>query len=195
VDDPRVQRVRSISKRIILAAGIRPLQREINLHLEGYQFEWEANVIADQRINAFCLPGGKIAVYTGILPVAQNDDQLATVLAHEIAHALAHHSNERVTREESGGVHVFLDKAFDRRQESEADHIGVFLMTFAGYQPEEAVQFWVNMSRANQGAEIPETLSDHPSDARRIQNMKEWVPRALAAKRAFDEGRIAPVAR
>jgi predicted Zn-dependent protease len=194
-DDPQVQRVRGISRKIVQAAGIRPLQREISLNLQGYRFEWEANVIADRQINAFCLPGGKIVVYTGILPVAENDDQLATVLSHEIAHALAHHSNERVTRAESGGVNVFLDKAFDRSQESEADHIGVFLMTFAGYRPEEAVRFWVNMSRANQGATIPEILSDHPSDERRIQNMQEWVPRALAGKKAFDEGRIAPEAR
>jgi predicted Zn-dependent protease len=172
------------------------LQREINLHLEGYRFEWEANVIADRRINAFCLPGGKIAAYTGILPVAQNDDQLATVLSHEIAHALAHHSNERVTRGESGRVNIFLNKAFDRRQESEADHIGVFLMTFAGYQPQEAIRFWVNMRRVNQGgAGISEILSDHPSDEQRIQNMEQWVPRALAGKKAFDEGRIAASAR
>jgi predicted Zn-dependent protease len=195
-DDPRVQRVRGIAKRIVRAAGIRPLQREINLHLAGYRFEWEVNVISDRQINAFCLPGGKIVVYTGILPVAQNDDQLATVLAHEIAHALAHHSNERVTRRESGGLNIFRDKAFDRRQESEADHIGVFLMTFAGYQPEEAVRFWVNMRRANQGgARRPEFLSDHPSDERRIQDMKKWVPMARAGKKAFDEGRIAPSAR
>jgi predicted Zn-dependent protease len=195
-DDPRVRRVRGIASRVVRAAGIKPLQREINLQLRGYRFEWEANVIADPRVNAFCLPGGKIAVYTGILPVAQNDDQLATVLSHEIAHALAHHSNERVTRKESGGVNIFLDKAFDRRQESEADHIGVFLMTFAGYQPEEALRFWVNMRRVNQGgAGIPEFLSDHPSDDRRIRDMQAWVPKALAGKKAFDEGRIAPSAR
>jgi predicted Zn-dependent protease len=195
-DDQRVQRVRGIAKKIVRAAGIRPLQREINLQLEGYRFEWEVNVILDRQVNAFCLPGGKIAVYTGILPVAENDDQLATVLSHEIAHALAHHSNERVARQEGGGVNVLKDKAFDRRQESEADHIGVFLMTFAGYQPEEAVRFWVNMRRAHPGgAGIPEILSDHPSDDRRIQDMKAWVPRALAGKKAFDEGRIAPSAR
>jgi predicted Zn-dependent protease len=195
-DDPQVRRVRDISKRLVQAAGIRPLQREINLHLSGYRFEWEANVIEDRQINAFCLPGGKIAVYTGILPVAQNDDQLATVLSHEVAHALAHHSNERVTREESGRVSVLKEKAFSRRQESEADHIGVFLMTFAGYEPEEAVRFWVRMSRANPAAgKIPEILSDHPSDAERIQTMQQWVPMARAGKQAFDEGRIAPSAR
>jgi predicted Zn-dependent protease len=146
-DDPQVRRVRTIGSRIIRAAGIEPLQREINLSVRGYRFEWEANVIEEDKINAFCLPGGKIVVYTGILPVAQNDDQLATVISHEIAHALAHHSNERVTRSQSGHVNFLVSKAYDRRQESEADHIGVFLMTFAGYDPQEAVRFWVRMSR------------------------------------------------
>jgi predicted Zn-dependent protease len=194
-DDPRVQKVRDIGRRIVRAAGIEPLQREINLHVRGYRFEWEANVIADRRVNAFCLPGGKIVVYTGILPVAENDDQLATVLSHEIAHALAHHSNERLTRGQSGRLNLLLNKKFDRQQESEADHIGIFLMTFAGYDPEEAVRFWVRMSQLHQGSNIPEFLSDHPSDQQRIRDIQKWVPRALAAKKAFDEGRIAPATR
>jgi predicted Zn-dependent protease len=189
-DDPRVRRVRAIAVKIIRAAGIEPLQREINLHVKGYRFEWEANVIDDRRVNAFCLPGGKIAVYSAILRVTENDDQLATVLSHEIAHALAHHSNERVTREESGRVNVFLDKAFDRQQESEADHIGIFLMTFAGYNPEEAVRFWMRMRQISQGREIPEFLSDHPSDEHRIRDIEGWVPRAERAKRTFDKGNV-----
>jgi predicted Zn-dependent protease len=192
-DDPRVRRVRAVAVKIVRAAGIEPLQREINLHIKGYRFEWEANVIEDQRVNAFCLPGGKIAVYSAILQVTQNDDQLATVMSHEIGHALAHHSNERVTREQSGQVNVFLNKAFDRQQESEADHIGIFLMTFAGYNPEEAVRFWGRMRQLSQGREIPEILSDHPSDERRIRDIEHWVPRAEAAKRAFDKGNIASV--
>jgi len=159
--------------------------------MQGYRFEWEANVIEDRRVNAFCLPGGKIAVYSAILQVTQNDDQLATVLSHEIAHALAHHSNERVTREESGRVNVLLNKAFDRQQESEADHIGIFLMTFAGYNPEEATRFWERMRQLSQGREIPEILSDHPSDERRIRDIERWVPKAERAKRAFDKGNIA----
>ncbi len=171
-DDPRVRRVRAVVVRIVRAAGIEPLQREINLHVKG-------------------LPGGKIVVYSAILQVTQNDDQLATVLSHEIAHALAHHSNERVTREESGRVNVLLNKAFDRQQESEADHIGIFLMTFAGYNPEEATRFWQRMRQLSQGREIPEILSDHPSDERRIRDIEHWVPRAEAAKRAFDKGNIA----
>src|SRR5262249_29526653 len=114
----------------------------------------------------------------------------------EVAHALAHHSNERVTLQEWGRVGVLTEKAFSRRQESEADHIGVFLMTFAGYDPEEAIRFWVRMSRGSQGAgPIPRFLSDHPSDAERVRNMQQWVPLARAGKRAFDEGHIAPSAR
>jgi predicted Zn-dependent protease len=192
-NDPAVRRVRQVAVRIVHAAGIEPLQREINLHLRGYRFEWAANVIDDRQVNAFCLPGGKIVVFSGILPVADNDAQLATVLSHEIAHALAHHSNERLTREESGRVGFLMEKAFDRRQESEADHIGVFLMTFAGYDPEEAVQFWERMEQASRGARRPpEFLSDHPCDERRIHDLRQWVPRARGAKNAFDEGRIAP---
>src|SRR5262249_35070824 len=95
-------------------------------------------------------------------------------------------------REESGQVSVLLNKAFDRRQESEADHIGVFLMTFAGYDPAEAGRFWGRVSPASQGGgAIPASLSDHPRHERRVRDMERWVPMARAAKQAFDEGRIA----
>jgi len=193
-DRPECQRVRGIAQRIIHAAGIEPLQREINLR-QGYRFEWEVNVFDKEQVNAFCLPGGKIAVFHGLLRVAQNDAQLATVIAHEIGHALAHHSSERVARQEMnhGGLGVIWSKAYDRQEESEADHIGLFLMTFAGYDPGEAVRFWERMQQAMGGQQrLPEILSDHPSDAHRIQNMKDWVPKAKAAKQAFDKGRIAP---
>jgi predicted Zn-dependent protease len=193
-DRPECQRVRGIAKRIIQAAGIEPLQREINLR-KGYRFEWEVNVLDKEQINAFCLPGGKIAVFHGLIRVVQNDDQLATVISHEIAHALAHHTSERVARKtmNQGGLGVIWSKAFDREEEAEADHIGLFLMTFAGYDPQEAVRFWERMQRATGGQQrLPEILSDHPSDAHRIQNMKGWVPKAKAARRAFDEGRIEP---
>jgi len=187
--DPRVRKVREIASKIVRAAGIEPLQREINLHLKGYRYDWEVNVVDSRQVNAFCLPGGKIVVYTGILPVAENDDQLATVLSHEIAHALAHHSNERITRSETGRVSGFQEKAYDRAQESEADHIGLFLMTFAGYDPDEAVRFWERMAQRNQGAgRPPEFLSDHPSDERRIADMRKWTPMAKKAKQQFDAG-------
>lgn len=193
-DRPECQRVRGIAERIIHAAGIEPLQREINLR-KGYRFEWEVNVLDKEQVNAFSLPGGKMAVFHGLLRVARNDGQLATVIAHEIGHALAHHSSERIARQEMnrGGLGVIWSKAYDREQEAEADHIGLFLMTFAGYDPEEAVRFWERMQQATGDQQrLPELLSDHPSDAHRIRNMKGWVPTAKAAKRAFDEGRIAP---
>jgi len=138
-DRPEVKQVRQIMARIIRAAGIEPLQREIaanvpNFRIEGYHFEWEVNVLEDRQINAFCLPGGKMAVFTGLFPVAENDDQLATVMSHEISHALAHHASERLARD-SSGLNWLLNKKHDREQEAEADKIGVFLMAFAGYNP------------------------------------------------------------
>jgi len=193
-DRPECQRIRGIAERVIHAAGIEPLQREINLR-KGYRYEWKVNVLDKEDVNAFCLPGGKMVVFRGILKVAQNDDQLATVISHEMSHALAHHSSERVARQEmnqvgSGGI---WSKSFDREQEAEADHIGLFLMTFAGYDPEQAIRFWERMQRAASGQQqTPEILSDHPSDAHRIQNLKDWVSKAKAARQAFDEGRIAP---
>jgi predicted Zn-dependent protease len=219
-DDPRVKRVRGIAQRIIKATEIEPLQREINLRMRGYVFEWRVAVLQNKQVNAFCLPAGKMAVFTGILPVAETDDQLATVMSHEISHALAHHSSERLAREQKyqrtiqavGGVMGGMDprqrrglmgvlaagagvrsKSYDRQQESEADHIGLFLMTFAGYDPDEAVHFWERMAQnmADKGRP-PELLSDHPSDEHRIQALKNWVPQAKAAKRAFEGGRIAP---
>src|SRR5262245_37026473 len=161
--DPRVQRVRQVGEKIRQAAQIEPLQREINLNLKGYQLNWAFNVIADPRVNAFCLPGGKIVVFSGLLelvkpPGPETDAQLATVMAHAAAHALAHHASERIAREQmqrraleaasgafgrmspedrqrllgvlAGGVNAY-SRSYDRAQESEADHIGLFLMTFA----------------------------------------------------------------
>jgi predicted Zn-dependent protease len=216
---PDVERVRRVGERIVRAAEIEPLQREVNYRLRGYRWDWEFNVLENRQVNAFCLPGGKVGVFTGLLPVAEDDDQLAVVLGHEIGHALAHHSNERIAREQyqeralkaAGGVMGQMDPnhagtlikllgganqirglAFGRQQESEADHIGVFLMTFAGYNPDEAVRFWERMEQAtSHGSRPPEILSDHPSDARRIANLRRWIPEAKAGKRAFDEGRIA----
>jgi metalloendopeptidase OMA1, mitochondrial len=190
-DSQPVQLVRRVGQRIVKAVEIEPLQREINLTLKGYRFEWEFNVIRSRQINAFCLPGGKVVVYTQLLRLVENEDQLATVLSHEIAHALAHHSNERITQEESGRVGWLFEMAFDRRQESEADHIGLFLMTFAGFDPDETVAFWQRMMQANRGGELPEILSNHPSDRRRMQQLRRWVPQAKAAKEAYDQHRIA----
>ena len=140
-------------------------------------------------------------MYTGLLRFIDRrlerrrdgrDDYLAVVLGHEIGHALAHHSSERLAMAGPSG-HVGLGGlSFERWQESEADHIGVFLMTFAGYPPEEAVEFWERMQRAAAGRpRPPEILSDHPSDARRVAQLRGWVENARTAKKAFDEGRVA----
>jgi predicted Zn-dependent protease len=185
-----VEQVRSVGKRIAAVVSIEPLMREINLHVRPDQFEWDYTVLDRNEINAFCLPGGKICVFTGLLKVVRNDDQLAAVMSHEIAHALAHHISERIARERTVGSGL-LSLSFDRAQELEADHIGVFLMTFAGYDPEQALVFWQEMQRApERGAGLPEILSDHPSDAHRMRQLQTWIPMAKAAKRAYDDGRV-----
>jgi predicted Zn-dependent protease len=189
-DHPDARRVRGVTEKLIRAAGIEPLQREINLKVRGYRFEWEAHVIRERQANAFCLPAGKIFVFTGILRVAEDDAELASVLAHEMAHALAHHGSERVARQQGGG-NILRSLHYDRMQESEADHIGAFLLPFAGYDPDEAAEFWQRML-ARGGAGLPEFLSSHPSPETRVRDLRRWAPQARAAKQAFDEGRIAP---
>jgi predicted Zn-dependent protease len=190
-DHPECQRVRRIVEQIVRAAEIEPLQREINLR-KGYRFEWEANVLENNQVNAFCLPGGKVVVFRGLLRIAGTDDQLATVISHEIAHALAHHSSERYARMNSNRVisGAFRELAFDRQQETEADHIGLFLMTFADFEPDEAVRFWQKMQQLGRNQQVPEILSDHPSDAHRIEQMRSWIPYSKGAKQALEEGRI-----
>jgi metalloendopeptidase OMA1, mitochondrial len=164
-------------------------------------FQWRVTLLQKDEANAYCLPGGKIVVYTGILPVTGNDAALATVLGHEVAHATAEHSAERIEREHltkiaaaiiAGGVAVtprgylrvtaLLGTAdslpFSRSQESEADHIGLVYMARAGYDPHEAVAFWKRMQRASRGKEPPEFASDHPSDEHRIERIDHWMPEA-----------------
>ncbi len=195
-DDPTVRRVRAIVSKLVRAAEIEPLDREINLRLKGYRFEWQANVVRSDTINAFCLPAGKIIVFTGILKLAgDNEDFWATILSHEMSHALAHHASERVARQESAGG-VLRSLSYDRMQESEADHIGIFLMGFVGYDPRQAPLFWKRMRAAHgAGGELPAFLSDHPSDESRMRNLEKWAPQVLAAKQAYDQGRIAPPGR
>jgi predicted Zn-dependent protease len=167
-------------------------------------FVWKVTLIRKNEANAYCLPGGKIVVYTGILPVTGNDAGLATVLGHEVAHATAEHVAERIERQHltevaaaiiAGGVAftpaqyvrviallgVGSGLPFSRSQESEADHIGLIYMARAGYDPHQAVAFWKRMQRASRGHEPPEFLSDHPSDAHRVQRVRGWLPEAVRA--------------
>jgi predicted Zn-dependent protease len=175
-------------------------------------FVWKVTLLRKNEANAYCLPGGKIVVYTGILPLAENDAGLATVLGHEVAHATAEHVAERIERQHlteiaaaiiAGGVAVTPGQyirirallgvgseaaslPFSRSQESEADHIGLVYMARAGYKPREALAFWKRMLRASKGKEPPEFASDHPSDKHRVERIKEWLPEA---ERAYEAAR------
>ena len=167
-------------------------------------FVWKVTLLRKNEANAYCLPGGKIVVYTGILPLTRNDAGLATVLGHEVAHATAEHVAERLERQHltkvaaaiiAGGVAVtprqyvrvtaLLGAAaglpFSRAQESEADHIGLVYMARAGYDPHQALAFWKRMQRASKGKEPPEFLSDHPSDKHRVERVQGWLPEAERA--------------
>ncbi len=166
-------------------------------------FAWEFNLVKDSQLNAFCMPGGKIVVYEGIMNIIASDDELAVVMGHEVAHAVAKHSNERLSQQkalEYGGAilgaviqgqsqqtqnlaaQVFglganygVMLPFSRKHETEADNIGLVLMTMAGYNPDCAMTFWQKMS-SNSGNNKLEFLSTHPSDATRIANLQKQIP-------------------
>ena len=183
---PEVVRVERIVEKLAKAAAIEPLQREINLRIRDFRFEWEVSVVRDDQINAFCLPAGKMVVFTGILKLAgRDDDFVATVLSHEMSHALAHHASERVARAQTH-QNILSSLKYDRMQEAEADHIGVFLMAFAGFDALKSVAFWERMHRAHGGKSgKPEFLSDHPSDENRVRALSAWAPMAVKAKTAY----------
>lgn len=171
-------------------------------------YQWEFKVIEDKQVNAFCLPGGKVAVYTGILPVARDDAGLAAVLGHEVAHAIARHGGERVSQTllvQTGlaatqaaltrgdpatvqsvtsllgaGASVGVLLPWGRAQESEADHLGLIYMAKAGYDPRAARDLWQRMDESSKGASRPpEFLSTHPLPATRIRQIEAWLPEAL----------------
>jgi predicted Zn-dependent protease len=172
--------------------------------IEGYK--WEFNTVDDPAVNAWCMPGGKVVVYTGLLPVAHNETALAIVVGHEIAHAIAKHGSERMSQammQQLGGMalQVALSQKpqetqmlfmqaygigstvgavlpWSRQQETEADQYGLIFAAMAGYNPQEAIPFWERMSAAG-GAKPPEFLSTHPSDETRIRKLKQFMPEAM----------------
>jgi len=180
-------------------------QQGMSSHLKGYS--WEFNLVESNEVNAWCMPGGKVVFYSGILPVTQSETGLAVVMGHEIAHAVAEHGSERMTQgllTELGGMalsealsekpaetralfmtafglgaQVGVLLPFSRQHESEADRLGLIFMAMAGYDPNEAVNFWQRMAAMKSGASPPEFLSTHPSDQTRIADIRKHLPEAM----------------
>jgi predicted Zn-dependent protease len=221
--DPReVEPVNRVAARIIEAA------KRSKYAQMARQFQWEVTVIKDDKtMNAFALPGGKIAVYTGIFPVAKTEAGLAAVMGHEVVHALARHGAERMSQGQltsaalqvagaamgASGTNPLLGQAtmaalglgaqvgvllpFSRAHESEADYVGVLLAADAGYDPQEAVYLWERMEQVSGGDSPAEFFSTHPGHETRIQQLKKWMPEALAIyqkKPAVSSGLLPAVA-
>lgn len=194
-----------LSTRSDWQAQLRRVGQRIAAAANKPEYKWEFNVIQGKEINAFALPGGKVAFWEGIMPVAKDDSGVAVIMGHEVAHALARHGAERMSQEMgaqaigqilalgvgkvSPGLHDDFLKLYGlgasvgvllpwgRAQESEADRIGLTLMAKAGYDPATAVAFWERMSKIG-GDKPPEFLSTHPSDETRIAQIKAWLPEA-----------------
>lgn len=197
------QRIKRIGSRLSIA-----IERYLNDngYANQYNFQWEFNLIQSNEVNAWCMPGGKVAVYSGLLPVANTDAYLAVVMGHEIGHAIARHSAERISQQmlAQGGSSIAgglasgqseitqgaINKlygvtgqlvllSYSRKQESEADRLGLTFMAMAGYDPHNAVGFWQRMAAQNKGGAPPELLSTHPADATRIQDIQNRIPEAM----------------
>lgn len=202
--DPNTQLVKRTGSNISRAVETFMKDKGLSARLKGYQ--WEFNLVNDKTVNAWCMPGGKVVVYSGLLQVTQTETALACVMGHEIAHAVARHGNERMSQGlivELGGValsvalsqktqltqDLFLQSygigsqlgmlKYSRTHESEADKMGLVFMAIAGYDPQEAVGFWERMAKASGGGQPPEILSTHPSDETRIADIKAFLPEAM----------------
>ncbi|WP_294818657.1 M48 family metallopeptidase [uncultured Flavobacterium sp.] len=191
------QKIRAAAEKYLNANGYQG-------YLEGYQ--WEYKLVQDPAVNAWCMPGGKIVIYTGILPITKDEAGLATVMGHEVAHALVNHGAQRMSAsqlQQLGAVGVGVAASgksestqqilmqayglgtefgamlpFSRKHETEADDIGLILMAIAGYNPDKAIDFWQRMSANSAGGAPPEFMSTHPSDNTRISNIKGQIPKA-----------------
>ena len=203
-DESQLNKIKDIGSRI--EESVSAYFDSINKYDPTYNFRWEYILIDnDKIINAWCMPGGKIAVYTGILKITKNEDGLAAVMGHEIAHAVAKHSIERASRalvlnlgtaaldivtggavsntsratgvDVAGMLRTFgIDNPFGRKQETEADYLGLIFCSLAGFDIRESVALWERMKDANKGQTIPEWQSTHPSPLRRIESLKKWIP-------------------
>lgn len=206
--DTRAALVQKVGKKI--AAAVEQYYTDKNNKAALTGFNWEYNLVKDSAINAWCMPGGKIVVYTGMLPYTSNENALAIVMGHEVSHALLQHGNKRMSEsmvQELGGIAlsaalskkpaqtqdlfmkaygvgttVGIMLPFSRKQELEADRFGLIWAAIAGYDPNEAIHFWERMQQAS-GQKPPEFLSTHPSDATRIEKIKTYLPEALSYKK------------
>ena len=196
-------RVKRVGVRIQKAVETYMAQNNLSNQLNG--FEWEFNLLEENTVNAWCMPGGKVAFYTGILPICKDEAGIAVVMGHEVAHAIANHGRERMSQQmalngilsigsvTTGNTDNKLDDIllqavgatsplgmmkFGREQESESDHIGLIFMAMAGYDPATAPQFWERMSTMAGGAQPPEFLSTHPSHETRIADLNKWQAEA-----------------
>ena len=203
-DKKQLQEIKEIGSKI--EESVSAYFNSINAKDPTYNFQWEYILVDDDKIkNAWCMPGGKIAIYTGILKITKNKDGLAAVMGHEIAHAVAKHSIERASRalvlnvgtaaldiftggaisntRRTTGVDVAgmlrrfgIDNPFGRKQEREADYLGLIFSSLAGFDIRESVKVWERMKEAHKGQEPPEWMSTHPSSANRIESLKNWIP-------------------
>ena len=206
-DKKQLEKIEEIGSKIEKAVSL--YFKSINKNDPTHNFQWEYILINNDKIkNAWCMPGGKIAVYTGILEVTKNEHGLAAVMGHEIAHAVAKHSIERASRalvlnvgtqiadiasggaisrtsratgvDVAGMLRTFgIDNPFGRKQEREADYLGLIFSSLAGYDIRESVKVWERMKEAHKGQELPEWMSTHPSSTKRIESLKNWIPEII----------------
>ncbi len=188
---------------------------------QGYldDYKWEYNLVDDKTVNAWCMPGGKIVFYTGILPIAKNETGVAAIMGHEVAHALANHGQQRMSAAYlqqgiavAGNIALQNDKnlgiynqaygivttvggmlPFSRSHETESDRIGLYLMAVAGYNPDEAAELWKRMKANSNGQAPPEFLSTHPSNDTRIANLQALAPKAKAEAKKFGVTSFRPI--
>ena len=211
--DPNAVAVRGIAQRLIakIPAVSDALAAEHGMqapHIEK-SFDWDVNLIQSDQVNAFCLPGGKMAVYTGLIPVAQNNDAMAVVMGHEITHALLRHGAQRMSEQklaqmgQMAGAMSGMDQQqmqavmavygygralpYARKQETQADEMGLMLAAAACFNPEEAIPLWQRMEQASGGQAPPEFASTHPNPGTRIQNLQALMPKAMEYRKKFCE--------
>lgn len=210
-DATKTKEVKDVGSRI--SKAVDRYMRANGMTSEADNYKWEFNLVQDETVNAWCMPGGKVVFYTGILPICANQDGIAAVMGHEVAHAFAKHGQERMSLgvvQQLGGIAVALGTSgtseqqqqiwntvygigsqvgmlkYSREHETEADKLGMVFMIMAGYNPKEAVNVWIRMKEKSAGQQPPEFLSTHPSHETRIQTLTEYIPTATMLAKKYN---------